>query len=97
MMCVGLVLLVTIKKPVGNRRLKGICLLILIVTRRALPSILVALTCFNLTGQSVYFAGFLGTQLKTEHNLRLLCCDVLDLCRHEVPAGRCGICILSDM
>lgn len=24
-----------------------------------------------------------GSQLKTMHNMRLLCCDVLDLCRHS--------------
>ena len=29
------------------------------------------------------FIYFLGAQLKTTHNLRLLCTDVLDLCRHK--------------
>lgn len=29
------------------------------------------------------FTIYLGSQLKTMHNMRLLCCDVLDLCRHS--------------
>eukprot|EP00118_Oscarella_pearsei_P003682 m.15328 g.15328 ORF g.15328 m.15328 type:complete len:567 (+) comp26306_c0_seq1:1470-3170(+) len=29
------------------------------------------------------FTIHLGAQLKAEHNLRLLCCNVLDLCRHK--------------
>ncbi|XP_062513274.1 protein C12orf4 homolog [Corticium candelabrum] len=33
------------------------------------------------------FTIYLGTQLKTIHNLRLLSCDVLDLCRHKVSTG----------
>ena len=31
----------------------------------------------------LYYIPTSGSQLKTMHNMRLLCCDVLDLCKHS--------------